>query len=261
MKKNFLDLYKLFEAVEISDLDSEFLKKAMRLTNFNLSTRDFESLEYKKEIQFLFRTHFFPGFDLDDCLDEVNAEKINSVIAKLKALDSKMFTKMHKYNLKGVGPGEATLYFILNKGHLGGGASAGVDLVHGSSKYEVKAVTLSSTGHVKDFKIGGTENLSGIISDAVKLKKKAIKRYTNRDTEINKSQIGEIKRKFPTEWSKIENEYKNQAYNYFKEHDVIFMNNKTKKIGEIIAIKKVKKSDIELENITSGTIKPAIKVK
>ena len=65
----------------------------------------------------------------------------------------------------------------------------------------------------------------------------------------------------PKEWKKIENEYKNQAYDYFKDHDVIFMNNKTKKIGEVIAIKKVGKSDIELENITSGTVKPAIKVK
>lgn len=259
--KKFLELYKLFEAVEISDLDSEFLKKAMRLTNFNLSTKDFESLTYKKEIQFLFRTHFFPDFDLDDCLDQVDAAKINKVVAKLKGMDSKMFEKMHKYNLKGVGPGEATLYFLLNKAHLGGGTSAGVDLVHGSSKYEVKSVTLSPSGYVKDFKIGGTQNLSGIISKAVELKKKAIKKYTNKDTEINKSQIADIKKKFPKEWKKIENEYKNQAYDYFKDHDVIFMNNKTKKIGEVIAIKKVGKSDIELENITSGTVKPAIKVK
>ena len=259
--KKFLDLYKLFEAVEISDLDSEFLKKAMKLTNFNLSPTDFQSLKYKKEIQFLFRTHFFPDFDLEDCLDQVDVNKLNNVVAKLKKIDSTMFTKMHQYNLKGIGPGEATLYFLLNKAHLGGGTSAGVDLVHGSSKYEVKSVTLSPSGYVKDFKIGGTENLAGIITKAVELKKKAIKKYTNRDTEINKTQIGDIKKKFPREWQKIENEYKNQAYNYFKNHDVIFMNNKTKKIGEIIAIKKVGKKDIELENITSGTVKPAIKVK
>jgi len=259
--KKFLELYKLFEAVEISDLDSEFLKKAMKLTNFNLSPTDFQSLKYKKEIQFLFRTHFFPDFDLDDCLDQVDVNKLNNVVAKLKKIDSTMFTKMHQYNLKGIGPGEATLYFLLNKAHLGGGTSAGVDLVHGSSKYEVKSVTLSPSGYVKDFKIGGTENLAGIITKAVELKKKAIKKYTNRDTEINKTQIGDIKKKFPREWQKIENEYKNQAYNYFKNHDVIFMNNKTKKIGEIIAIKKVGKKDIELEVITSGTIKPAIKVK
>ena len=139
--KKFLELYKLFEAVEISDLDSEFLKKAMKLTNFNLSTKDFESLKYKKEIQFLFRTHFFPEFDLDDCLDQVDATKINNVVNKLKGMDAKMFTKMHKYNLKGVGPGEATLYFLLNKAHLGGGTSAGVDLVHGSSKYALSRIS------------------------------------------------------------------------------------------------------------------------
>ena len=86
--KKFLELYKLFEAVEISDLDSEFLKKAMKLTNFNLSPTDFQSLKYKKEIQFLFRTHFFPDFDLDDCLDQVDINKLNNIVAKLKKIDS-----------------------------------------------------------------------------------------------------------------------------------------------------------------------------
>jgi hypothetical protein len=37
-------------------------------------------------------------------------------------------------NLPGVGPGEATLYLLTQEGVLGGGSSAGVDLIVGNKK-------------------------------------------------------------------------------------------------------------------------------
>ena len=47
------------------------------------------------------------------------------------------FSSIYKYNIKGVGPGEVMLYFLLNNGHLGGGSSAGVDIVDAAGSFEV----------------------------------------------------------------------------------------------------------------------------
>ena len=65
MPIRFKKFHKLQEmaAVDISDLDANFLSRAQKVTSFNLRTRDFESLQYKAEIQHLFRTHFFPNFN------------------------------------------------------------------------------------------------------------------------------------------------------------------------------------------------------
>ena len=41
------------------ELNLDFLRKAERVTSFNIVTKDFESLNYKKEIQHLFNKHFF----------------------------------------------------------------------------------------------------------------------------------------------------------------------------------------------------------
>ena len=110
-------------------MDKEFIKRALHVTSFNLSASDFESIKHKKEIQYIFNMHFFPKFDLDQTIDAVDMNKLNSIISKLKSEDAAMFAKMHNYNLKGVGPGEVTLYFLINSAHLGGGSSAGVDIV------------------------------------------------------------------------------------------------------------------------------------
>lgn len=257
---DFKQYQQLSEEFDLNTMDLEFLKRAEKVTAFNITAKDFETLRYKAEIQHLFNKHFFPKFKLENTLNVVDKNKLNQLIDRLKSEDMGAFKTMHSYPLKGVGPGEATLYFLLNNAHLGGGSSAGVDLIVGSKKYEVKAVTVGLDGFVRDFKLGGTVNLSSIISDAVKLKKQALPNYKNADTEINKSQIEEIKKIFPKEWGEIEKQYQEKAYSYFKDHDVIFLNNKTRKIGEIVAVKSVKKSDIELENITNGTAKPRIKI-
>ena len=52
-------------AVSVADLDADFLRRAQKVTSFNLTSKDFTSLKYKKEIQHLIRMHFFPKFDLD----------------------------------------------------------------------------------------------------------------------------------------------------------------------------------------------------
>ena len=63
--KKFKGYLKEMAAIDASDLDSKFLQRAQKVTSFNLSPNDFTSLKYKGEIQFLFKTHFFPKFNLD----------------------------------------------------------------------------------------------------------------------------------------------------------------------------------------------------
>lgn len=237
-------------------MDKDFIKRATRITSFNLKPSDFTDLRYKKEIQHLFHTYFFPKFDVNQTLDSVDQSRLNTLINKLKAEDRDMFSKLHNYNLKGVGPGEATLYFLLNYAHLGGGSSAGVDLVDRSGKYEVKAVKVSG-GVASDFKLGGTVPLSEIMTDLNNLRERL--KLAGSKTEISGRLTDEMRTKAPKEFKLIEERYAKLAYEYFKGHKVIFINNGNN-LGYIEAIKEVKERDITIERVTSGTVKPRVKL-
>jgi hypothetical protein len=102
------------EAGTNMSLDMKFINDALKVTSFNLSPSDFTTTKHKKEIQYLFNSHFFPKFDISKTLNNVDQTKLNRLITQLKAEDSSMFSKLHNYNLKGVGPGEATLFFLIN---------------------------------------------------------------------------------------------------------------------------------------------------
>ena len=101
-------------------MNKDFIKRALRVTSFNLNASDFQSTRFKQDIQYIFNMHFFPKFDISNTINDVDMNKINSMINMLKQEDSGMFAKMHNYNLKGVGPGEVTLYFLINSAYLGG---------------------------------------------------------------------------------------------------------------------------------------------
>jgi hypothetical protein len=237
-------------------MNADFIKRATAVTSFNLVTKDFESTTYKAEIQHIFQMFFFPGFNLSNTTKNVDIQKLNANIQKLKAEDFEKFKKMHAYNLKGVGPGEVTLYFLVNDAHLGGGSSAGVDLVVGPKKYEVKAVDVSSAGFAFNFKLGGTFDLSDVVAGLLELKKKV----GVGGEGVNKAALDTIRKKYPKELKLLEEKFVDRAYeNYFKNHEIIFIQNSTRKIGEIAAIKSVKKEDI-LERLTSGVIKPMVKL-
>jgi hypothetical protein len=164
---------------------------------------------------------------------------------------------MHNYNLKGVGPGEVTLYFLVNSAHLGGGSSAGVDVIASNGEFEVKAVDVTASGYATNFKLGGTFNLSDIVKDLLDLKKKV----GASGEGVNKSALDAIRRKYPNELKRIEEDFAQRAYdNYFKNHQIIFIKNSTRDIGKVMAIKKVKKSDIMLDRLTSGVLKPNVKL-
>ena len=78
---------------------------------------------------------------------------------------------------------------------------------------------------------------------------------------VNGAAIKQIIAKFPEEWKKLEEDYKKRVYdNYFKNHEIIFINNKPTKLGEITAIKKIQLNDIFFERVTSNVIKPKVAI-
>ena len=239
-------------------MNKDFIKRALRVTSFNLNASDFQSTRFKQDIQYIFNMHFFPKFDISNTINDVDMNKINSMINMLKQEDSGMFAKMHNYNLKGVGPGEVTLYFLINSAYLGGGSSAGVDLITSTSKFEIKAVTVSRDGYASNFKLGGTAPLSDII---VMLDKLRIKhKLGGTRTEMGGAIMDQMRKLAPDEFAMAQDKFATVAANYFKGHKVIFINNASAHLGKIEAIKEINKDDVILERVTSGTIKPRIKL-
>jgi len=82
-------------------------------------------------------------------------------------------------------------------------------------------------------------------------------------TEIGKKDVELIKEKFETEYNKLNEDYAKRAYdNYFKNHEIMFIrNNPGSNIGTVETIMIPKIKQIEMERMTSGTIKPTVFLK
>ena len=274
----FKKFYSIHEDMELKDLDGDFVKSALRLKAFTLKSQDLKTTKYKKEIQFVVRTTWFPNFDLSQTIKgQPNLRKLNSLIDQLKRESMRNYNRLHFYNLKGVGPGEATLYFLMDDADLGGGGSAGVDLVVAGSKYEIKACLVSRDGSLSGFKLGGTAPVGPLVSKLVEFKEQlGLSTSGKGQNEVNGSQMAAIQKKFPSEYAKIEADYGRIAGRYFGRTPVIFINNnasdkvdpedtaeKTRLLssnaGGIVAIKKVTPRNIKMQVATQGTLKPKIK--
>jgi hypothetical protein len=253
-------------AITMQDLDIEFLNRAERRTAFDISSSDFNSMKYKNEIRYLFNRYFFPKFDLSKTIKGIDMNKINSLIAQLKSEDRQRFFDLYDYkNIKGIGPGEVMLYFLIDDAYLGGGSSAGADIMFiGGATYEVKAANISSNKEAMDFKLGGTVNLSQVMSELDKLRTRL--NLGGSASEISTGKIEQMRKMAPTEFKKIEDKFATIAYSYFGNHDIIFLRNNrsgsgfASNSGVIEAIKRVKKEDISIHAMTSGTIKPKVKL-
>jgi len=275
--KRFFNLQEM-AAVNVSELDMNFLNRAQKVTSFNLKPQDFQSTKYKAEIQHLFGRTFFPNFDISQTIKgQPDVRKLNTLIEQLKKESFRNYNRLHFYNLKGVGPGEATLYFLMDDADLGGGGSAGVDLVVGGSKYEVKACLVSRDGSLSGFKLGGTAPVGPIVTKLVEYKEQlGFKTAGKGQNEVNSSQMAAIQKKFPREYAKLEADYGRIAGRYFGSVPVIFINNNasnkvdpedtaektrllTSTAGNIVAISKVEPKHIKMQVATQGTLKPMIK--
>lgn len=242
-------------------MDHEFIREAEKITSFNIDTSVFQSTDKKKEIQHLFQKHFFPNFDLSKTIDTIDVVVFNSLVAELKSYDYSAFDRLHTYNASGLGPGEISLYFLVNQATIGGGNSIG-DIRIGDEMVELKAAKITKCGnYAKDFRVGGTVDLAPIMTDLNVLRKKLGVYGT--DTEICKTSLKEIESKAPCEYIKIEARFAEAAYDYFKRHQTVFINhNFTKSVrGRIEAIRHVRTKDIKINEMTNGTIKPIIKIK
>ena len=250
------------ESFSLDDLDMEFIRQAEQITTFNLNETHFRTLEYKKEIQHLFVKHFFPGFSLSDTIDKVDKDAINKVVRQLKAIDKERFKKLHRYNLDRVGPGEATLFFIINNAVLGGGGSAGTDLFVDGKLYEIKGAKYNvDENTVSDFKLGGTVELQDLMGRLMDLRDRL--GISGSRTEISKNRMKAMRREAPKEFEEIEQEYVERAFQYLNKNDLIIMNNNDaiKNQGEAMIVGKIRKRDVGLERLTSNTIKPFIRVR
>lgn len=249
-------------------LDTDFIKRAAKVTSFNLTSADFNTTKYKREIQALYQQYMFSSFDPDSTLTSIDMREYNRLVKMLKADDRMQYEKLHNLPLKGIGPAEAVL-FLLTKwpnGNLGGGSSAGVDFVMGPKKYEVKAVKWKSKttkDFVADFKLGG--NIAGMAQLESEIQKAF---YDNGYTttpgapEIKGSLFQQFERENPKQYAAFEKRYQDLAKNYFSDHEVIFIQTESNQpdFGEIISIKRVKAEDIKMERYTSRSIKPLIRV-
>lgn len=281
--QRFRTYLKEMAAVSINDLDMSFIKRAERVTSFNLSSTDFQSVKNKAEIQHLIKKHFFPNFDLDKTIkDQPTAKALNDLIDDLQRESFSMYNKLHNYPLSGVGPSEATLYFLCDKAHLGGGSSAGVDLKVGSTEYEIKAALVNAQKtHVSGFKLGAGTDFKPIIRELMQMKEMyGIKTTGKGKEEIpSKSGIEVFRQKDPKKMADLDKMFQKECRDYFGNKQVIFMsNNASQKIdpefpdagkqkvlskgsGRCISIQKVNATKCQIQVVTQGIIKPIISLR
>lgn len=254
------DPYVVSKDTRYYSMNHDFIARAEKLTSFNITTKDLQTLDFKNEVRHLFEKHYFSDVKITG-VNQVDMDNINTTISHLKQVDSQNFYNMHNYSLKGIGPSEMSLYCIVDSATLGGGSSAGTDLFTDCGQYEIKAASISKDNVASNFLLGNGVFLGDLIHQIDDL---AVELELNGGpTEISKSNINDIRLKAPTEFSIIENTYAERAAAYFGNHKTIFVHHaqkNTPNVGYVASIKQVTFEDIQIERITKGTIKPMVKL-
>ena len=269
----FKKFFTLLEDVELKDLDGDFVKSALRLKAFTIKSQDLKTTKYKKEIQFVVRTTWFPNFDLKDTIagTKFSKDTHNKLLAKLKKEDPKNAESLIHYPMAGIGPGEFMFYFMYDEAAIGGGASKGIDVSLGTNGAELKSISVSKTakgsipkGYVSGFFMGGAEDTSKLAGKfATEFAKIGIKSGgSGKGLEYGRKKLAELKQKKPAVFKKLEDEFKRVAASYFKTHTVIFINNAKRDAtyGEILHVGPVNARDVIIDTITQSSIKPAVKI-
>lgn len=266
----------------IDGLDLDYINKCSVSNAFKIDTKDLQSLTFKSEIRFLITRKYFPELQTSDIFlpNITTAKELNKSLSTIASLNPGAMLDLLQLNAgSGLGPGEALLYFLLDGVTIGGGSSAGVDVIDGGTKYELKAVKLRKNDMMlTDFKLGGTVDISGIQKKLMDLKIAMLETLPNvkegEKTGINNDHIKAfqnskvkkvIKERGLTNYEDLEKEFQELAYNeYFKAHPIIFMGSKganKSEFGRIFAIMDVQKEDIRMHQVTSSTIKPGVIIK
>lgn len=237
-------------------LDKKFIETAEKIVTFNFCSSNFQQLKFKTEIQYLFDKHYFPNMNFSK-LKVLEKDSFNNLIDRMKEYNYYSFNNLYEYKVNGIGPGEVMMYYTIDTLMLGGPNSVG-DLIDDSGCKELKAVKVSKDNILYDFKLGGTVDISPVKVGLNVLKCELGISCSN--SEISYSKIVEIKEKAPKEFNALEQNYKDLAYEYFKRHKTVFINNNSGKNtrGKIHCIKYVLPEDIKIQRVTNGTVTPLI---
>ena len=262
-------------------LKLDFINQKSVSNAFTLKAKDLETTEYKNEIRFLIARRYFPGLDISGItMDSVTtAAAMNKALNTLYNLNPKGYTELLEREISGLGPGELILFFLLDNATVGGGNSAGVDIIDNGTPYEVKAVNKTSDGKLVNFKLGGTVNISDVQSKILKLKAALLKFDPSiaegEKTGINNDHMKGFESDEFIEYCKnmkirdsfkdLNDYFQKIAYNgYFKNHPIIFMGSKSASRadkGRVYDIVQVTKKMVGIHKVTNGTIKPYVKPK
>lgn len=151
--------------LSLEDQESSFIKKALRVTSFNMNVNEFATLKHKKEIQWLYGTIVLSnpsgGSFFVDSIEGKNLDigGANSIIKNMKK--SSNFEKVYREgigtNASAFGPGELMFYLIFDEVSLMGGTGSG-DLVGLSESYELK-----SANYIRKLDAYGNINFGGTV--------------------------------------------------------------------------------------------------
>jgi len=261
------------EAIALSEeLDLEFLAAARNCNSFNLPNGAFESTEKKQEIRNLISTAWFDGAHLETHAT-FDKDSYQSAVNQIRNLNAKSFLKLYFYDKTGIGPGEILTYIIFDDVSLGGGKSAGLDIVSSNGGFEMKSVQPSFKAgdiygkgvFVSNFKLGGTISLGKIMVELEDLKKEATKidKKMGKAKEVGLTHYAFFAEHFPTRWKKVLSAYQTAAFGYFKGHELFCTTNKASgnfRVGDVLLLGKVTKKQILMGNMTSGTVKPILRI-
>ena len=260
-------------------LKLDFINKKSVSNAFTLKAKDLETTEYKNEIRFLIARRYFPGLDISGItMDKVTTTAaMNKALNTLYKLNPSGYTELLEREISGLGPGELILFFLLDNASVGGGNSAGVDIIDNGVPYEVKAVNKTSDGKLVNFKLGGTVNISDVQAKILKLKAELLKFDPSiaegEKTGINNDHMKGFesdtfiehckKMKIKDSFADLNDYFQKIAYDgYFKNHPIIFMGSKSASRadkGRVYDIVKVTKKMVGIHKVTNGTIKPYVK--
>ena len=252
------------EKFNLKELNHDFLHRAQKISSFNVADKDFESLNFKNELQFLYASHIFMDFDWTKTLkgNTINVRELNRLIKKLRQEDRIKFNELLKFTGQSFGPGEVLIYLLHDKVHLAGGKESG-DIRVGNQQIELKACEKKvSTQQYFGFYLGGTFDVSDIVSRLLALKKKV---GTNgaKAGEVGRIDIANMHKAEPDAMKKIEEDFADISYkHYFSHHPIMFMASKNgagAEAGDIFDLKQVKPKDVTIDALTSQKIKPFIK--
>lgn len=245
----------------LQNLDKMYIKEAQGLSSFSFKPSDLQSLKYKNEIQFIIGSTWFPKFNLGKTISgtKVTKESVNSLVTNLKSISSKNFRYLFDYKLSGLGSGEVMMYFLLDEAYLGGGSSAGVDVIIGNNQYEAKSVDITTDGFAKGFFTGRKLNVKSVVEQVLKAAETANIKDNYSSQELKGSIINTLRDSNNSIFLKAERDYKELVYrDYFSKHKTILFDKKT---GNIASFSLISPSDIFMETITQSQIKPKIKIK